>query len=137
VIIVPPLQSKLTAKRMNTPTKSSVEQVVSRARCTNAVPNPGRTIVYRRQQLLRPNVVARQPPSYLDVGTSGKLRARIAVFPPVAKDGHSRDEPQQGADEVNPDRALHALDAAVALWVLLDVELRVVSMPRFCTRASR
>lgn len=34
-----------------------------------------------------------------------------------------RDEPKQHVDEVDPDRVLHALDAAVALRFLVDVQL--------------
>lgn len=59
------------------------------------------------------------------MGAAGESGADIAVFPPVAQRGDKRGEPQEGTDEVDPNGILHALDAAVALGVFLDEELRV------------
>ena len=59
----------------------------------------------------------------LDVRAPREPRPRRPVSPPVAGGGGGRDEPEQHVGQVDPDGVLHALDAAITLWVLVDVHL--------------
>lgn len=59
----------------------------------------------------------------LDASPAGVPRVPLLVAPPIPKGRHSQEQPQQRDDQVNPYCVLHALHAAVALWVFVDVHL--------------
>lgn len=58
---------------------------------------------------------------FLDSRPAGEPSVSLTVAPPVPQRAHKGQEPQQRAGEVDPDGVLHALDARVALGVLVDV----------------
>lgn len=59
----------------------------------------------------------------LNAGTASEARASVAVAPPVGARGEDGNEPEESTGEVNPDGVLHAHDMAVAVSLLLDVDL--------------
>ena len=59
----------------------------------------------------------------LNAGTASEARASVAVAPPVGARGEDGNEPEESTSEVNPDGVLHAHDVAVAVGLLLDVDL--------------
>lgn len=63
------------------------------------------------------------PDSPLDPGATGEAAVPLAMSEPVGGGADKGEEPQDGVGEVDPDGVLHALDAAVALGVLIDVHL--------------
>lgn len=65
--------------------------------------------------------MARERP--LDFGTASKDGTSVAMLPPVRDSGNCRSQPEQCAGEVDPDGVLHALDIAVAMGILVNVQL--------------
>lgn len=65
--------------------------------------------------------MARERP--LDFGTASKDGTGVAMLPPVRESGKGRNQPEQCAGEVDPDGVLHALDVAVAMGILVNVQL--------------
>lgn len=63
------------------------------------------------------------PVSPLDPGATGEAAVPLAMSEPVGGGADKGEEPQDGVGEVDPDGVLHALDAAVALGILIDVHL--------------
>ena len=59
----------------------------------------------------------------LDVRAPREARPRVARLPPVARHAHGGDEPEEHVGQVDPHGAPHALDAAVAFGILVDVHL--------------
>lgn len=59
----------------------------------------------------------------LDAGAAGEAAADVAVLPPVGRGAEGDEEPEQGADEVDPDGILHAHDGAVAVRMGMEEEL--------------
>lgn len=57
----------------------------------------------------------------LDPRAARKPGLSLTMVPPVPCGAHERQEPQERACEVHPDRILHALHAGVALGILVDV----------------
>lgn len=71
-----------------------------------------------------PNLVQYRSPLLfflLDSRPAGEPRVSLTVPPPVPQRAQEGHEPQQRAGEVDPDGVLHALDAGVALGVLVNV----------------
>lgn len=60
----------------------------------------------------------------LDVSATGEAGANVAVLPPVTRSAEGHKEPEESADEVDPDGILHALDAAVSFGVFMEEELQ-------------
>lgn len=61
------------------------------------------------------------------MGTSGELRAVIAVPPPISRSADGRKQPKKSAREVNPDGTLHAPNSAVTFGILMYVHLALIS----------
>lgn len=59
----------------------------------------------------------------LDFGTASEDATIVAMLPPVGERGNGRSQPEQSAGEVDPDGMLHALDVAVAVGILVNVQL--------------
>lgn len=66
---------------------------------------------------------ARKSTSPLDPGAAGEAAMPLTMSEPVRGGADKGEEPQDGAGEVDPDGVLHALNARVALGVLIDVHL--------------
>lgn len=66
------------------------------------------------------------------MSATGEAGTNVAVLPPVARSGEGDKEPEEGADEVDPDGIPHALDAAVSFGVFMEEELPFVSF--FCAQ---
>lgn len=64
----------------------------------------------------------------LDFGAASKDGTGLVMLPPVGERGNSRNQPEQGAGEVDPDGMLHALDVAVAVGIFVNVQLVRVDM---------
>ena len=63
----------------------------------------------------------------LDASPPGEARPRVTVLPPVAERGQSSNQPEKGADQVNPYGMLHALNVAIAFRVLANEQLHSMS----------
>lgn len=83
---------------------------------------PGRRRA-RRVRLDVTNALSRLAGRPLDPGATSEAAVSLAVGEPVGGCADKGEEPQDGIDEVDPDGVLHALHAAVALGVLIDVHL--------------
>lgn len=68
------------------------------------------------------------PKRPLDFGTASKDGTSVATLPPVGERGNGRNQPEQSAGEVDPDGMLHALNVAVAVGILVNVQLVRVDM---------